>query len=106
MVHPRPLLADVTETAHGPLVAVANDHGQGRAQGHTVLNAGEDLDAIGFFARRGQPALAGTPPVEIRLDIGLLERHAGGTAVHDAAERTPVAFAERRDDEQRSETVT
>ena len=50
--------------------------------------------------------LTGLAFVEPLLDRGLVDGHARRTAVHDAAERTPVAFAERRDDEQRSETVT
>src|SRR5210317_967704 len=44
-------------------------------------------------------------PVEIDLDIGLRQFHSRRTAVHDTAQRKPMAFAERRNYERFSETV-
>jgi hypothetical protein len=44
-------------------------------------------------------------PVEIRLDVGGGERNAGRAAVHHAAERNPVAFAEGRDAKEMAERV-
>src|SRR5207253_140352 len=53
---------------------------------------------LGDVARRARAA-----PVEIRLDVGLRQRHAGRAAVDDAADRRAVALAEGRDAEQRAE---
>jgi hypothetical protein len=51
------------------------------------------------------PRAAGSPPIEIVLDVGLAERQSRRTTVHDAAHRGAVTFAERRDSEELSERI-
>ena len=88
------------------LIGVA-DQERDRRPGRSALeDAGEDLDlvlllALGDVARGARPA-----PVELGLDVGLGELHAGRTAIDDAADRRAVALAERRDAKQRAERAS
>lgn len=77
----------------GSLVLVANNHGNGRAQGVAEFGPRLDLDAVLFVARRRQGALAGSPPGHLRLDVLLGQGHARRAAVDDAADGAAVRFA-------------
>src|SRR5881392_3940304 len=57
----------------------------GTFEGKTLEGAGEDFDAVGFFARRNNFGLAGAPTVEIGLNVRFGERQARGASVHDNA---------------------
>ena len=77
----------------GPLVGAAHREGDGHAGGETLKDAGENLDLVGFLARRRDVALAGAPPVEVGLDFRRAQRQARRAAVDDHAHGRPVAFA-------------
>ena len=82
------------------LVAVADDDGDGRAEGEAVMrDAREDFRCVGFFALRGQGALARATAVEFAAQESGVKRYAGRAAINDDAECGPVAFAEGGDAE-------
>ena len=54
----------------------------------------------------GVTGFAGPASLQIRLDIRFAQRHAGRTAVHDAAQGWPVAFPERGHREQLADGVS
>src|SRR5581483_5728449 len=68
-------------------------------------HAGEDAHLIRLLALRGEARLAGSPLVEIDLDVGLGERDAWRTAIDHAADGRPVALAPGGDAEEKAEAV-
>src|SRR6185295_10260096 len=67
--------------------------------------AGEDFHGVRLAPLRGEARLAGTALVEPGLDVGRGQRNARRAAVDHAAERNPVALAERGDAEQVAERI-
>ena len=68
-------------------------------------HAGKDLHLIGLAPLAGETRLARAALVEIGLDVGLGQRNAGRAAVHHAADRGAMAFAEGGDAEKMAEGV-
>ena len=85
------------------LVFVADQQRDRRAGGLAFVHAGEDFHRIGFAALGDVARGAGLAAVEIMLDVGLGERHAGRAAVDHAADGGAVRFAENGDTEQFAE---
>ncbi len=85
------------------LVGVADQQRDRRAGGQALVHAGQDLHRIGLVALRHVAAGAGAAPVQVGLDVGLGQRHAGRAAVDDAADGRAMAFAEVGDAEQFAE---
>ena len=88
------------------LVDIVDDERDRRAGRHLRAgclvreHAGEDFDRVGFLALRGEARLAGPAPIEIGLDVGLVERDSRRAAIDHATDRRPVAFAEGGDTEE------
>ncbi len=76
------------------LVLVADQQRDRRAGGLALEHAGEDLHGIGFAPLRDMARSAGLAPVEVMLQVGGAQFHARRAAVHHAAERGAVRFAE------------
>ena len=74
------------------LVGVADQQGNRRAGGLALVHAREDLDRVGLVALRDVAAGARAAPVQVSLDIGLGEGHAGRAAVNHAANGRAVGF--------------
>lgn len=74
-------------------IFIGDVEGDGGAQGFVMVDAGEDLDGIGFLARGSDIALTGPAAVEVVLDILCGEGEAGGASINDDADGTAVAFA-------------
>ncbi|MNT13313.1 hypothetical protein D3C72_1482790 [compost metagenome] len=74
------------------LVGVADQQGDGRARGLALIHAGEDFHRIGLVALRDVAAGARAAPVQVGLDVGLGQRHAGRTTVNHAANGRAVGF--------------
>ena len=89
----------------GPGVLVADEQGNGRAEGAALEEARDDLGPVGFLARGGEPALAGSTTVEFALDFGDVEGEPGRASVHHDAHRSAVGFAEGSDPEDFSEAA-
>jgi len=68
-------------------------------------DAGEDFRLVRFAALRRETRLAGSPLVEIGLDVRLGQRDARRATVDHATDGGPMAFAEGRDPEQVPESV-
>jgi hypothetical protein len=85
------------------LVGVPDQQGDRRAGGEALEHARDDLDLVVLLPLRDMPRGAGPAPVELGLDVGFAERHAGRAAVDDAADRRAVALAECRDAKERAE---
>src|SRR5690606_11989452 len=87
------------------LVDVLDQQADRRAGRFAFEHAREDTDAVRLATLRDEARLPGTPPIEILLNVLLGQRQTGRTAVDDATERRPVAFAEGRDRERLAERV-
>ena len=87
------------------LVGVADQQADRRAGGLALVHAREDLDLVLFLALRDVAAGAGAAPIEVGLDVGFRQLHAGRAAVDHAADRRPVRLAEVGDREERAEGV-
>src|SRR5262249_29165019 len=84
------------------------DRRSGRDLGPGTLvgeHARKDSHFIGLAPLRGETRLPGPALVEIGLDVAHVERNARRATVDHAADRHPVAFAERGDAEQMAERV-
>jgi hypothetical protein len=80
--------------------------GRHLAAGTVILeHAGQDLHLVRLAPLRGEAVLARFALVEERLDVSLAQRQAGRAAIHHAAKRTPMTFAERGNAEQVAERV-
>src|SRR5690606_15318354 len=86
----------------GTLVRVLDQPPARRAGRQAFEHARQDTHGVGLLALGCVAGLAGPPAIEVALDVRLGQRHARGTAVHDAAHRRTVTLAERRDGEQNS----
>ena len=75
-------------------VFVSNEQRNRCAGGLAFKDTGEDFDGIGFLPLRDVAGGAWLAPVEIVLDVIDREDQTGRTAIHDTADRRPVAFAE------------
>ncbi len=87
------------------LILVADQQADRRAGGLALVHAREDLDPIRLIALGDELAGAGPPPIQVGLDVGLRQRHAGRTAVDDAADRRAMGFTKVRDGKQRAEGI-
>src|SRR5690606_29548853 len=87
------------------LVGVADQQADRRAGGLALVHAAQDLHRVGLVALGDELAGAGAAAVQVALDVGLTERHAGRAAVDDAADGRAVGFAEVGDPEQGAEGV-
>ena len=86
-------------------IDVANQQRDRRAGGRALEYAGEDFDRIGFLTLSDVARSAGTPAIEIVLNVRFAERQTRRATVDHATDRGPVAFAERGDAEQLAESV-
>ena len=75
-------------------VFVSNEQRDGGAGGLAFKDTGEDFDGIGFLPLRDVAGGAWLAPIEIVLDVIDGEGQTGRTAIHDTANRRPVALAE------------
>src|SRR5688500_3854332 len=82
------------------LIGVLDQHADGRAGGAALEHAGQDLHLVRLLALTGVTRGASAPPFQFRLNIRLRQLQPRRTAVDDAAERRPVAFAEAGDGEE------
>jgi hypothetical protein len=78
-----------------PLVLVAHEHRDGRAERDAVEHARQDLARVLLLARRRDDALPGAAAVELRLDLLRRDRQPRRHAVDDAADALAVGLAER-----------
>lgn len=78
----------------GTVVLVANEDGDGGAEGFSFEGAGEDFALVGFVAGGGDFGLAGAAAVEFDLEIGFGERDEGRAAIDDDADASSVGFTE------------
>ena len=74
------------------LVGIADQQGDGGAGGFTLVHATQDFDRVGLVALGDVAAGAGAAAVQVGLDIGLAQSHAGGAAVDHAANGRAVGF--------------
>lgn len=74
----------------GALVGVADEDGDGAAEGEAVLQAGEDFSGIRFFARGDDFRLARAAAVEFVLDLAKGKRNSGWAAVDDDTDTATV----------------
>ena len=95
-------LADVAVVL-AALILVADQKRDRRAGGLALVQPGEDFRSVGFAALGDMARGSGLAAVEIMLDVGLGERHAGGAAVDHATDGGAVRFAEDGDTEQFAE---
>ncbi len=75
------------------LGGVADHHGDGRACGPPIEDAGEKLHLIRLPTLGGDGGAAGFSPVQISLNIHHLQWQSCRTAVHDDAQRRTVGFS-------------
>jgi hypothetical protein len=87
------------------LVGVADQQGNRCAGGLALVHAGEDLDRVGLVALRDELAGAGAAAVQIALDVGLAQGHAGRAAVDHAADGRAVGLTEVGDCEKGAKGV-
>jgi len=81
------------------LVGIADQQRDRRARGAAFVDAREDFHRIGLVALGHELAGAGTAAIQFLLDIRFVQRHAGRTAVDDAAYGRAMRFAEVGDSE-------
>ena len=89
----------------GALILVAHHHGDWGAEGHAVEQPAEDLNAVVFFARGGDLALAGFAPVQFRLNRLEIELKPWRAAIHDHTHPTAMGFTEGADAEEIAEAA-
>ena len=89
-----------------PVVLVANENGDGRAERSPVVaNTGEDLRGIRLLARRCDARLSRSTAVELKLHIVDGDGNTRGAPVDDASDATAVRLAEGGDAEEVAERV-
>ena len=106
----RPVLVLDLAVVLRALVGVLDEQRYRRASGYLDPfsireHPGQNFDLIRFLPLRGVTRLAGPALVEIRLNVGLGQRDAGRTAIDDAADGGPMAFAPGGDAEKVAEAV-
>src|SRR5690606_16750613 len=77
------------------LVGIFDEQPYRGAGREAFKHARQDFDLIFFATLRGKARCARFATVEIMLQIGFGQRHAGRTTINDTAERKPVAFTKR-----------
>src|SRR3990167_8401728 len=87
------------------LVGVADQQGDRRAGGLALVHATEDFHRVGLVALGHELAGAGAAAVQIGLDVGLGQGHAGRATVDHAANGRAVGFTEVGDAKQGAEGV-
>jgi hypothetical protein len=75
-------------------IFVSNEQRNRRAGGLTFKDTGEDFDGVGFLPLRDVARGAWLAPIKFALNIIDREGQAWRTAIHDTANRRPVALAE------------
>jgi hypothetical protein len=75
-------------------VFVSNKERDGRTGRLAFKHTGENFDRIGFLPLRNMAGSTGLTPIEVLLDIIDREGQTWRTAIHDTANRRPVALAE------------
>jgi hypothetical protein len=75
-------------------VFVSDEERDGGAGGLAFKDTGENLDSIGFLPLRDVARGAWLAPIEVVLDVFDGKDQTGRTAIHDTANRRPVALAE------------
>ena len=88
-----------------PLIDIVDRQGDGRARRQPLEDTGQDPHLIRLLPLRREARLTGAAAVEEGLDIRLAERNARRAAIHDAADRGPVALTPGSDAEQMAEGV-
>ncbi len=88
------------------LIRVLDQDADGRAGCLAFEHAGEDAHRIRLLALAHEVRGAGAATIHVPLQIGFGQLEPRRTAVDDAAERRPVAFAEGRDGEELADRVT
>src|SRR6185437_9573159 len=86
-------------------VGVLDQEPDRRAGRVPLEEPGEDAHLIALTALADELRGAGTPPVDILLDVLLRQGESRRTAIDDAAERRPVALAEGRHREKPADRV-
>ncbi len=81
------------------LIHVVDHQADGRAGGDTFEDAGEDSNLVGLVALGSVAGLTRAPAVQVALQIGFAEGHAGRAAVDHGTEGRPVALTEGGDPE-------
>jgi hypothetical protein len=87
------------------LVGVADQQRDRGAGGPALVHAREDFYRIGLVALGHELRGAGPAAIELNLDVGLAQRHAGRATVDHAADGRAVGFTEVGDAEQGAEGV-
>ncbi len=87
------------------LVGVFDQEADRRAGGLALVHAGQDFHRVGFVALRHMAAGAGAAAIQITLNVGLRERHAGRAAVNHAANGRTVGFTKIGDCEKGSKGI-
>ena len=101
----RPKLHRHLRIGLGARVFVPDPQRDRRAQGLALEGAGEDLDAIGFFARRDDARLAGPAAVQLRLDVRLGQFEPRRTSIHHYAHALAVGFTPGSDAEKMAKSI-
>ena len=98
------LLRDLT-VVFAALVGVLDQQRDRGAGGLALVDATQDLHRVRLAALRHVATGTGAAAVEIALDVGLGQRHAGRAAVDDATDRWAVGFTKIGDCEKGAESV-
>ena len=77
----------------GNLGGVAHQQGDGGACSAALEDAGEDFHLVRLAAGGGDFALTGFAPVQIALDIPLLQSQSCGTAVDDYSQSRSMGLS-------------
>jgi purine-binding chemotaxis protein CheW len=85
------------------LIGIADEQGDGCAGGAAFEHPREDLDLVSLLALGHVAAGAGAAAVQLGLDVGLAEHHAGWAAVDDTTNGGTMAFAEVGDREEQTD---
>ena len=80
-------------------VLVADENSDRRPKGFALENAGQNLAAVGFFARGDDVALPRTPAIEFLLDVGFGQFQLRQAAIDDHPDPAAVGFPPRGDTE-------
>ena len=83
----------------GALVRILDQQANGGTGGEPLENPGQDFHLVTFATLGGEAGSAGFAAIQVTLDVRLGQRHSRGTAINNAAEGRPVAFAKAGDGE-------
>ena len=88
------------------LVFVFNQQADRRTGCLALEHAGQDLYLVWLIALRRMATTAGTPPVQVNLDIVLRQLHPWRATVDNTTQRRPMALAKCRHRKNSPEAVT